>query len=73
MFAKLQRRDIMHSMVKLHDLVDLSEPSWWNLVEVSTSRRSRDEPMDLDAEVADRDEDVEDPPASSGEANLGLG
>lgn len=63
----------MHSMVKLHDLVDLAEPPWRNLVETSTSRRSRDKPMDLDAEVVDRDEDVADPPNSPGEANLGLG
>jgi hypothetical protein len=27
-FSKLQRQDIMHSMVKLHDLVDLAEPPW---------------------------------------------
>ena len=39
-FAKLQRRDIMRSMVKLHDLVDLAESPWRNLVETSTSKRS---------------------------------
>ena len=63
----------MCSMVKLHDLVDLVEPPWWNLVEASTSSRLRDKPMDLDAEVAKRDEDVVDLPASPREANLGLG
>ena len=72
-FAKIQQRDIMRSMVKLHDLVDLVEPPWRNLAEASTSGRSWDEPMDLDAEVADRDEDVVDPPNNSGEPNLGLG
>ena len=72
-FAKLQRRDIMRCMMKLHDLVDLVKPPWWNLVEASTSERSWDEPMDLDAEVADRDEDVADLLVNSREANLGLG
>lgn len=63
----------MHSMVKLHDLVDLAEPPWRNLAEASTSGRSREEPMDLDVEVAEWDEDVAEPLASPGEANLGLG
>ena len=63
----------MHSMVKLHDLVDLAEPPWRHLAEASTLGQSWDEPMALDAEVADRDEDVADPPASPGESNLGLG
>ena len=72
-FAKLQRRDIMCSMVKLHDLVDLAKPPWWNLVEAYTSRRSWDKAMDLDAEVGERDEEVAEPLASLGETNLGLG
>ena len=63
----------MHSVVKLHDLVDLAEPPWRNLVEASTSRWSRDEPMDLDAKVAEWDEDVAESLANPGEANLGLG
>lgn len=63
-FAKLQRRDIIRSMVKIHDLVDLAETPWRNLAEASTLEWSRDEPMDLD---------VADPLASPGEANLGLG
>ena len=57
-FAKLQRRDIMHSMVTLHDLVDLVEPPWRNLAEASTSGRSRDEVMEWDAEMAEWDEEV---------------
>ena len=52
-FSKLQRRDIMRSMVKLHNLVDLAEPPWWNLVETFTSRRSWDEIMYWDAEMAE--------------------
>jgi hypothetical protein len=36
-YVKLQRRDIMRSMVKLHDLVDLVEPPWKNMVEASSS------------------------------------
>ena len=36
-FAKLQRRDIMCSMVKLHDLVDLPEPPWRSMAESSSS------------------------------------
>ena len=72
-FAKLQRRDIMRSMVKLHDLVDLAEPPWRNLAEASTFSRSWDEAMDLDAEVVERDEEVVKPLAIPEEANLGLG
>ena len=72
-FAKLQRRDIMRSMVKLHNLVNLVEPPWWNLAEASTSGRSRDEAMQLDAEVAEWDEEVAEPLASLVETNLGLG
>ena len=63
----------MRSMVKLHDLLDLAEPPWQNLAKASTSGRSRDKQMDLEAKVADRDEDMVDPPTSPGEANLGLG
>lgn len=72
-FAKLQQIDIMSIMVKLHDLVDLVEPPWQHLVEASTSGRSQDEPMDLETEVVDWDEDVADPPNSPREANLGQG
>ena len=71
-FAKLQRRDIMRSMVKLHDLVDLAEPPWRNLEEASTSEWSWDEAMDLDTEVAEWDEDMVELLASLGEINLGL-
>ena len=63
----------MRSMVKLHDLVDLVEPPWWNLVKASTSGWSRDEAMDLDAEVEEQDEEVTEPLASLVETNLGLG
>ena len=72
-FAKLQRGDIMHSMVKLHDLVDLVEPPWRNMAESSSSGRSKEEAMDLDVDMANQDEDTAEPPASPGEANLGLG
>ena len=72
-FEKLQRRDIMRNMVKLHDLVDLAEAPWRNMVESSSFGRSREEAMDLDIDMENRDEDVVEPPASLGEANLGLG
>lgn len=67
-FAKLQRRDIMHNMVKLHDLVDLAELPWQNLVESSTSERSQDEVTAWDVEM-----DGLGRRASPGETNLGLG
>ena len=63
----------MHSMVKLHDLVDLIEPPWRNLVEASTYRQLRDEVMEWDAEVAERDKEVAEPLATPGETNMGLG
>ena len=72
-FIKLQRIDIMRSMVKLQDLVDLAKPQWRNMAEASTSGRSKEDAMDLEAEVANREEDVAEPPPSLGEENLGLG
>jgi hypothetical protein len=63
----------MRSMVKLHDLVDLAEPPWKNMPEASTSGWSREEAMDLDTEVENRDKDIAEPLASPGKANLGLG
>lgn len=72
-FAKLQRRDIMHNMVKLHDLVDLAEPPWRSMAEASSSGRSREEAMDLDADMENRDRDAMESLTSLGEANLGLG
>ena len=63
----------MHSMVKLHDLVDLAEPPCRNMAEASSSGRSREEAMDLDADMANWDEDIAKLSASSGESNLGLG
>lgn len=71
-FTKLQRKDIMCSMVKLDDLVDLVEPPWRDMAEASTSNRSREEAMDLDVEVENWDEDVVEPSASPSEANLVL-
>ena len=47
-FAKLQRRDIMCSMVKLYDLVDLVEPPWRGMAEASSSGQPQDEAMELD-------------------------
>lgn len=72
-FAKLQRRDIMRSMVKLHDLVNLAEPPWRGMAKASMSGRPRDDSMELDEAMGNRDEEVVDAPASPREANLGLG
>ena len=72
-FAKLQWRDIMHRMVKLHDLVDLGEPSWRGMAEASPSGRPRDEAIDLDEAMENWDEDAMEAPTSPSEANLGLG
>ena len=72
-FTKLQRRDIMRSMVKLHDLVDLTEPSWRGMAKASSSRRQREEAMDLDDATELRDAEATEEPTSPGEANLGLG
>ena len=63
----------MRSMVKLHDLVDLAEPPWRNMEEASSYGRSREETMELDADMVNRDEDATEPLASPSEANLGLG
>ena len=72
-FAKLQQRDIMRSMVKLHDLVDLVEPLWRSMAEASSSSRPRNEAMELDEAMENRDEEATKAPVSPGEANLGLG
>ena len=43
------------------------------MAEASTSGRSKEDAMDLDAEVANREEDVAEPLASPGEGNFGFG
>ena len=72
-FAKLQWRDIMRSMVKLHDLVDLAEPPWRGMAEASSSGLPRDESMELDEAMGNRDKEAAEASANLGEANLGLG
>ena len=72
-FTKLQWRDIMRSMVKLHDLVDLSKPLWRGMEEASMSSLPKDESMELDKAIGNRDEEVADTSANPGESNLGLG
>ena len=63
----------MRSMVKPHDLVDLTEPPWQNLAESSTSGRSWDEVTAWDVEMPEQDEEVAEPRANPSETNLGLG
>ena len=70
-FTKLQRREIIRSMVKLHDLVDLVEPPRRGMVEVSSL--PRDESMELDETIGNHNEDIAGVPTIPGEANLGLG
>ena len=72
-FVKLQRRGIMRSMVKLHNLVDLEEPPWRSMVEASSCGRPWEEAMELDEAMENQDEEETKPPTSPGEANLGLG
>lgn len=72
-FAKLQRRDIMRSMVKLHDLVDLVEPPWRGMAKASSSGQPCDEAMELDEAMENLDEEATEAPNNPGEANLGLG
>ena len=72
-FAKLQRREIMRSVVKLHDLVDLAEPPWRGMAEAMTSGLPRDKLMEFDEAIGNHDKDVADASASPGEVNLGLG
>ena len=72
-FTKLQRRDIMRSMVKLHDLVDLAKPSWKRMVDCPSANRLHEEAMALDEALENQDKDVVEPSTSVGEANLGLG
>ena len=63
----------MRNMVKLHDLVDLEEPSWRGMAEASTSGLPRDKLMELDEAIGNLDEDIAGMPTSLGEVNLGLG
>ena len=72
-FAKLQWRDIMRSMVKLHDLVDLAEPPWRGMAKESSSEQPWDESMELDEAMENQDEEATEALTSPGEANLGLG
>lgn len=69
-FAKLQWRDIMQSMVKLHDLVDLAEPPWRGMAEASTSGLPTDEAMEMDKAIGNHNEEATDASASPREANL---
>ena len=72
-FSKLQRRDIMHSMVKLHNLVDLAKPPWKSMADIHSVHRPREEAMDLDEALENQDEEAMESLTSSGEENLGLG
>ena len=72
-FAKLQRRDIMCSMVKLHDLVDLEEPKWRSMADTSSTSWPREEAMELDEALEKWDEDATKPLANPDETNFGLG
>ena len=72
-FAKLQRRDIMRTMVKLHDLVDLAKPPWRGMAKVLMLGMERDESMELDEDIGNHDEEVANALTSPGEANLDLG
>ena len=69
-FAKLQRRDIMRNMVKLHDLV---EPPWKSMADIYSVRRPHEEAMDLDEVLENQDKEAVESLTSLGEANLGLG
>ena len=72
-FSKLQQREIMHSIVKLHDLVDFVEPLWRGMADASTLGLPRDGSIKLDEPIWNHDEDVVDVLANPREANLGLG
>lgn len=63
----------MQSMVKLHDLLDLVEPSWKEMAEASTSGLLRDNSMEMDDTIWNHDKEDAYASASLGEANLGLG
>ena len=63
----------MRIMVKLHDLVDLVEPPWRGMAEASSSGLPRDESMELDEAMGNRDEEAANVSANPREANIGLG
>ena len=72
-FVKLQRRDIMRNMVKLHNLVDLAEPPWKSMGDTPSTSQPCEEAMELDEALENQDEEATKPPTIPGEANLGMG
>lgn len=63
----------MRSMVKLHDLANLVDPPRRGIAEESMLGFPKDEAMELDEEIENRDENTTGAPVSPGDANLGLG
>ena len=72
-FAKHYQREAMRNLVKLQDLVDLTEPPLGGTSTMETSRKMKDEVMELDDEEVEREEDATGRQCSPKEANLSLG
>ena len=73
-FAKHYRKEVMCSLVKIQDLVDLAEPPLGGLSATTSSGQMRNEEMELEAE--EEEEDAQDTQAGQGsprEANLSFG
>ena len=72
-FAKHYQKELIHSLVKIQDLVDLVETPLGGLSTMTSSGQMRNEEMDLDEEEEEQAKDTPGGKDSPGEANLGLG
>ena len=72
MFAKFQRREIMHCMVKLNNLEELAEPPLGGTPGASTSELPKDVAMDLDEVDGLQEAAYAVVQFSPGKANFGL-
>ena len=72
-FSKHYCKEVMRSLVKIQDLVDLVEPPLGGLSVSTLDGQQWSEEIELDAEEEEPDQNVQDDPNSSSEANIGLG
>ena len=73
MFSKHYHKEVMRSVVKIQDLVDLVEPYLGGLSASTSAGQRRNDEMELDAEEEESKPSAQDGQGSPIKANIGLG
>ena len=72
-FSKHYPKDVMRTLVKIQDLVDLVEPPMEGISASTSAGQWWSDEMELDANEEEPKKNAQDAPDSPGEANIGLG